>query len=185
MADVGVVFRPSHREKHKSGLFIIFLWERKKLIHDTDFPEIDSIVGTQTSSDSLLCLWEVIQYGWKRRRKNLFCLHFDLDQHFSLFGVSHWPPNIVFGAVVSAFRLYCRIPSLNLRALRFVRRKPYFKKTDAGFGFKVIALDMRERASQTVETPRGLWAGDEPAGLAAGWKEKQKTQMMLNLQTSA
>ncbi|KAJ7119664.1 hypothetical protein C8R44DRAFT_853755 [Mycena epipterygia] len=46
MANVGAAFRPSHREKHKSRLFIIFLWERKKLIHDTNFLEIDPITGT-------------------------------------------------------------------------------------------------------------------------------------------
>ncbi|KAJ7501211.1 hypothetical protein B0H11DRAFT_2189130 [Mycena galericulata] len=28
--------------------------------------------------------------------------------------------------------------------------------------------------------PQCLWAGDEPAGLAAGWEEKQKTQCMTN-----
>ncbi|KAJ7938908.1 hypothetical protein B0H13DRAFT_1851081 [Mycena leptocephala] len=37
---------------------------------------------------------------------------------------------------------------------------------------------------RAVETPPGLWAGFEPAGLAAGWEKKQKTQMMTNLGTN-
>ncbi|KAJ7679802.1 hypothetical protein B0H17DRAFT_1232830 [Mycena rosella] len=37
------------------------------------------------------------------------------------------------------------------------------------------------RLKPELETPRGLWAGDEPTGLAAGWESKQKTQMMTIL----
>ncbi|KAJ6564015.1 hypothetical protein B0H19DRAFT_1067618 [Mycena capillaripes] len=35
-----------------------------------------------------------------------------------------------------------------------------------------------------METSGGLWVGDEPTGLAAGWEEAEKTQCMTKLRTS-
>ncbi|KAJ6566137.1 hypothetical protein B0H19DRAFT_1351484 [Mycena capillaripes] len=36
----------------------------------------------------------------------------------------------------------------------------------------------------TLETSGGLWVGDEPTGLAAGWEEAEKTQCVTKLRTS-